>query len=117
MMILQRWRVSLAELFRQSRMRAPDKCAVACGERSWTYAEVDRVTDNIAIHLLEVGLECGDRIALHLANGAELAFSYLACFKAGCIAVPINTRLKHPEIDYILRHCGTACYIGQPDLF
>ena len=109
--------MSLAELFRQSRIRTPDHVAVACGERSWTYAEVDRITDDIAIHLLEAGLECGDRIALHFSNSPELAFSYLGCFKAGCIAVPINTRLKYPEIDYILRHSGAACYIGQQELF
>jgi long-chain acyl-CoA synthetase len=109
--------MSLAELFRQSRIRTPDKIAVACGERSWTYAELDRITDDIAINLLKTGLECGDRIALHFANSAELAFSYLGCFKAGCVAVPINTRLKYPEIDYVLRHCGAASYIGQPDLF
>lgn len=109
--------MSLAELFQQSRIRTPDRVAVACGERSWTYAEVDRITDSIAIHLLEAGLECGDRIALHFSNSPELAFSYLGCFKAGCVAVPINTRLKYPEIDYILRHSGAACYLGQPDLF
>ena len=109
--------MSLAELFRQSRIRTPEKIAVACGERSWTYAELDRITDDIATQLLKTGLECGDRIALHFANSVELAFSYLGCFKAGCIAVPINTRLKYPEIDYILRHCGAACYVGQSDLF
>jgi long-chain acyl-CoA synthetase len=109
--------VSLTDLFRQTRNRIPDKIAVACGEQSWSYTEVDRITDAIAIHLLEAGLEPGDRIALHFTNSAELAFSYLACFKAGCIAVPINVRLKYPEIDYILRHSGAACYLGQPDLF
>jgi acyl-CoA synthetase (AMP-forming)/AMP-acid ligase II len=109
--------VSLAEAFRQSRIRTPGKIAVACGEQSWSYAEVDRITDVIAIHLLEAAMEPGDRVALHFANSAELAFSYLACFKAGFTAVPINTRLKYPEIDYILRHSGAACYIGQPDLF
>ena len=109
--------MSLAELLRRSRIRTPDKIAVACGERSWTYGEVDRTTDDIAVHLIEAGLERGDRIALHFANSAEFAFSYLGCFKAGCIAVPVNTRLKYAEIDYILRHSGAACYIGQADLF
>lgn len=109
--------MSLIETFRRSRVRTPDKVAVACGEQSWTYAELDRVTDNIAINLLEAGIERGDRVALHLMNGPELAFSYLGCLKAGFIAVPINVRLKGLEIDYILRHSGAICYVGQPDLF
>jgi long-chain acyl-CoA synthetase len=109
--------MSLIETFRRSRARTPDKVAVACGEQSWTYAELDRVTDNLAVNLLEAGIERGDRVALHLMNGPELAFSYLGCLKAGCIAVPINVRLKSLEIDYILRHSGAVCYVGQPDLF
>jgi len=31
--------------------------------------------------------------------------------------VPINTRLKAPEIDYVLRHSEARGYIGQRDLF
>ena len=41
----------------------------------------------------------------------------LGCLKAGCVLVPVNTRLKGREIDYILRHSGSACYLGQPDLY
>ena len=86
------------------------------GRQSWTYAEFDALTHNVATNLLAAGLESGDRIALHLLNGPELAIAYFGCLKAGGIVVPINTRLKGPEIDYILRHSGSACYIGQPDL-
>ena len=91
--------------------------AIAYGERSWTYAEFDDITDSVAQNLLAAGLEPGDRIAIHLLNGPELAFAGFGCLKAGCTAVPINTRLKGPEIDYILRHTGSACYVGEPELY
>jgi long-chain acyl-CoA synthetase len=58
-----------------------------------------------------------DRVAIHLANGIDIIAAYYACFKAGLIAVPINTRLKAPEIDYVLRHSEARAYIGQRDLF
>jgi acyl-CoA synthetase (AMP-forming)/AMP-acid ligase II len=86
-------------------------------DQSWTYAEFDRLSDNIAANLLAAGLEPGDRIALHLANGPDLALGYFGCLRAGCIAVPVNIRLKGREVDYILRHSGSACYLGQPDLY
>jgi len=100
-----------------SRSRSPEKLAIVCGEHSWTYAEVDLLTDKLAANLLIAGVRQGDRIAFHLANGLELAIGYIACFKAGGIVVPINTRLKGPEIDYILRHSGSMCYIGQPEFY
>jgi long-chain acyl-CoA synthetase len=109
--------MSLIAAFNRSRTRNPQKPAIVFGEQSWTYAELDEVTDNIAGNLLAAGLEPRDRIAFHLLNGPELALGCFACLKAGCIAVPINTRLKGPEIDYILRHSGSACYVGQPDLY
>jgi long-chain acyl-CoA synthetase len=109
--------MNLIQAFRQSLIRAPGKVAITCDEQSWTYAELDRITDNIALNFLAADMEPGDRIALHFLNGPELAFAYLGCLKAGCIAVPINVRLKGIEIDYILRHSGAVCYVGQPDLF
>src|ERR1700761_3783878 len=109
--------MSLNAGLNRSRTRNPEKLAIVYGERSWTYAEFDELTTNIASNLLAAGLEPGDRVAFHLMNGPELALGYYGCLKAGGIAVPINTRLKGPEIDYILRHSGSACYVGQPDLY
>jgi long-chain acyl-CoA synthetase len=101
----------------RSRTRNPQKLAIIFGERSWSYAELDELTDKLAANLLNAGVQRGDRIAFHLVNGPELAMGYIACLKTGGIAVPINARLKGPEIDYILRHSGSMCYIGQPDLY
>jgi long-chain acyl-CoA synthetase len=109
--------VSLTAALKNSRIQSPEKVAIAFGEQSWTYAEFDDITDNVAGNFLAAGLEPGDRIALHLLNGPEFAFASFGCLKAGCIAVPINTRLKGREIDYVLRHSGSACYVGQPELY
>lgn len=101
----------------RSTKRNPGKVAIAFEEQSWTYSEFDRLTDNLARNLLAAGIEPEDRVALHLRNRPEFAFAFVGCLKAGCIAVPVNPRLKGPEIDYILRHSGSACYVGQPDLY
>src|SRR5581483_427400 len=66
--------------------------------------------------LESVGVNRGDCVALHLSNGVEIVVAYFACFKRGAIALPINTRFKSQEIDYVLRHAGAVAYIGQPDL-
>jgi long-chain acyl-CoA synthetase len=109
--------MSIPTEIEQSWRRNPEKIAIAFGEQSWSYAEFDGLTDNIAANFQTAGLEPGDRIAFHLLNGPELALAYIGCLKAGCIAVPVNTRLKGPEIDYILRHSGSVCYVGQPELY
>lgn len=107
----------LVSALKHASVRNPEKPAVTFGEESWTYSEFDRLTDHIAGNVLAAGIEPGDRVALHLLNGPELALSCIGCLKAGCTVVPINTRLKGQEIDYILRQSGSVFYIGQPDLY
>src|SRR5438128_2562108 len=72
-------------------------------------AEIPRV--------LALGLGAGDRVALHFTNGLEIVLGYYACFKIGAVAVPLNVRLKGPELEYVLHHCGARLYLGQSDLF
>jgi long-chain acyl-CoA synthetase len=88
------------------------------GERSaMSYAEFNLKAQAVAHDLLAFGAEPGSRIALHMRNGTAIAVCYFACFYAGMIAVPINTRMKAPEIDYVLEHSGASIYIGQNQLF
>ena len=74
--------MSLLKPFQDWRARNPAKVAVAFGERSWTYAEFDRLTDNVARNILAAGAEPGDRIALHLLNGPESTLANIGCLKA-----------------------------------
>ncbi|MCU1293583.1 MAG: long-chain-fatty-acid-CoA ligase [Bryobacterales bacterium] len=89
--------MSLTAALKRSRISGSDKTAIAFGDQSWTYAEFDEITDTIAANLVAAGLEPGDRVAFHLLNGPELALGYLGCLKAGCVVVPVNTRLKGPR--------------------
>ncbi len=93
-----------------------DKLAVVCGDTKLTYAKFAAQAENVAHAWLRQGLRPGDRIALHLRNGSELAICYYACYAAGFVAVPINNRLTAEEIAYVLDHSGAQTYITQPDL-
>lgn len=103
-------------MLRQSAARSPQKPAVICGDRVVTYQELDRSTDALARRLLAEGLEPGDRVAIHWCNSVEVVNLYFACFKAGLIAVPVNNRLKAPEIAYVLGHSKAKLCFSQPEL-
>jgi long-chain acyl-CoA synthetase len=107
----------LISALKDSSARNQAKVAIAFGEKSFTYCEMDRLTDNIASNLRGHGIEPGDRAAIHLLNGPELALTIIGCLKAGAVAVPLNALLRGREIDYILRHSGSIAYIGQPELY
>jgi acyl-CoA synthetase (AMP-forming)/AMP-acid ligase II len=109
--------MALGEALRQGRERHPEKPALLFEEQSWTYTQSDAITDRIAASLLRQDVRPGDRVALLFTNCPELAFGYYACFKIGAVAVPLNVRLKGPELEYVLNHCGARILIGQDDLF
>jgi long-chain acyl-CoA synthetase len=109
--------MALADAVRHARARQPEKHALIVGERRWSYEQLDEITDRIGAALLRRGLRPGDRVALHFANSAELVFCYYACFKIGAVAVPLNIRLKGPELEYVINHCGARFFLGQEDLF
>jgi long-chain acyl-CoA synthetase len=78
------------------------KEAMICGARRVTFAELDRVSTEIAIALQGLGLTTGDRVGLYMPNCVEFAFAFFGIVKAGGIAVPINLRLAPPEVAFML---------------
>ncbi len=109
--------MTLGSFLGDERTHHPEKTALIFAEQTWTYAEVDTLTDRLATNLLAQGLKPGDRVALHMSNCPELVFSYYGCFKVGAIAVPINERMGPSEIEYFLQHSEARFYIGEPDLY
>jgi long-chain acyl-CoA synthetase len=107
---------NLGTLLRRSAARSPHKPAIVCGHRVVFYEALDRSTDALAHWLLREGLQAGDRVAIYWCNSVEAVNLYFACFKAGLIAVPVNNRLKAPEIAYVLRHSGAKLCFSQPEL-
>jgi len=108
--------MNLGQMLRHSAARSPQKPAVICGDQIISYEALDQSTDVLARWLLGKGLQTGDRVAIHWCNSVEVVNLYFACFKTGLIAVPVNNRLKAPEIAYILGHSKAKLCFSQPDL-
>src|SRR6516164_7364922 len=108
--------MDLGSVLRHSAARSARKAAVICDDQIVSYEALDRSTDALARWLLREGLGTGDRVALHWCNSVEMVNLYFACFKSGLIAVPVNNRLKAPEIAYILQHSKAKLCFSQPGL-
>ena len=92
----------------------PHKTALIDADGSITYEEFDRTTTVLAHWFLSQGLRPGDRVAIHWPNSIPTAQLYFAAFKAGIVAVPINLRLKSPEVSYVLSHAQPALCFSEP---
>ena len=82
--------------------RAPEEVAIVSADRELSWRELDRASADLAGGYRRMGLESGDRIASLMPNRVDLVVHYLACFRAGVIATPLNYRYTAREIDHAL---------------
>ena len=83
----------------------------------WTWERLTHEVNRVAGGLIRLGIQPGDRVALHMANLPELVVAYLACFQVGAIAAPLNIRLKKPELEPLLQRLRPSLYVGQAGLY
>ena len=79
-----------------------DRLAVVSSGPRWTWRQLEELSGRLAGNLLGLGLEPGDRVASFMPNRPALILFYLACFRAGLVATPLNYRYMAPEIDHAL---------------
>ena len=62
------------------------------------------------------GVERGDRVAIRLPNGLDWVLAFWGAQLAGAVAVPVNTRFKESEAQYVIDDSGAAYVFGAlPD--
>jgi long-chain acyl-CoA synthetase len=101
----------LDALFRDTVARHAAREALVADGRRISYAELDRLVDRRAGNLAQRGIEPGERVGLLLGNCPEFLVAVLACARLGAVAMPIGTRQKGPELEYLLNDSGAAALI------
>ena len=103
---------SLAEEFRVVFERHADRVALIDRDKSITYAELDRLSTNLALHLLDAGFVPLDRVVVQLPNVAEFVILYFALQKIGCIPIAALVTHRYAEISQFVQFSGAkACVI------
>jgi len=67
-----------------------------------TYEGLNEKVDQLARGMLELGIAKGDKVGLWMPNIPEWVVSYFAIARIGAVVVPMNTRYKTHEVEYIL---------------
>ncbi|AIG79241.1 Hypothetical protein AJAP_32135 [Amycolatopsis japonica] len=117
--VVERWNATgeatsgttVPELFRRRVAESPDAVAVVDGERTLSYAELDRESDGLAGYLASRGVRRGDRVGVVMERGADLLVALLAIWKAGAAQVPVNVDYPAERIERMLADSGAALAI------
>lgn len=94
----------------------PDREAlveVASGRR-WTWAELNRDVDALAVGLVRAGIGKGDRVGIWSPNCAEWTLTQYATAKVGAVLVNVNPAYRTHELAYALNQSGTKLLVSAP---
>jgi fatty-acyl-CoA synthase len=94
----------------------PDKVAIVHGDRRYTYQQFEERVNRLSSRLRDAGLQKGDRVAFLAPNIPQLLEAHYAVPDAGCVLVPMNTRLGSDEVGYILEHSGAKMLFVDAEL-
>jgi 2,3-dihydroxybenzoate-AMP ligase len=102
---------SLAQEYRIAFDKFEKRVALLDRDGSITYGELDRMSDNLALNLLEIGFHPLDRVVLQLPNVSEFVVLYLALQKIG--GIPIAALMPHrfAEISQFVELSGAAACV------
>lgn len=105
--------------------RSPDKLALTAlqvdmGEGGtttrFTYRELGRMADRIAVGLARLGVGRNDVVACQLPNWWQFTLTYLACSRLGAVMNPLMHIFRERELSFMLRH-GAAKVLIVPARF
>ena len=94
--------VSIPVSFAEQVARVPEAVAISCGERSWTYRELDEAANRLANLLAAQGASPGQRVALLFSRSAEAIVAMVAVLKTGAAYLPIDPALPAARIGFML---------------
>ncbi|MGW4759041.1 non-ribosomal peptide synthetase [Streptomyces chartreusis] len=102
------------ELF-EERVRAhPDAIAVVCGERRWTYRELNARANRLARALSARGLRREGVVAVVMERDLDWAAAVLAVLKAGGVYLPVEPHFPAERIATMLSRAGCRLVLTEP---
>jgi crotonobetaine/carnitine-CoA ligase len=92
---------------------APSKVFLDFLGETCTFADVDRLSDELALGLLDLGVEPGQPVASILDNTIDAVTVWLAVNKIGAISAPVNTAFRGAFLRAQLADCTARVVIAE----
>ena len=95
-----------------ARRYGPREALTFEGQR-WTFQELQEQVDRTARALIHLGVRPGDKMSLWMPNRPEWLYILFAAAKIGAVLVPINTRFRTNDLEYVVRQSDSSTLIIQ----
>ena len=107
---------TVIDLFREQMRRVPENRAVVFGEKTFTYRELDKLTDALAAHLVKKGIGSGSVVGIIVRRGLMMPVGALGVLKAGAAYLPLDPSYPSERLEFMLADAGADIVIGDAEL-
>ncbi len=104
-------KVTLGNLVDQAAHRFGAKEALYFEGQRWTFAQLKQDIDRAARGLLQLGIQPGEKVSLWMPNRPEWVHILFALAKIGAVLVPVNTRFRTSDLEYVVLQSDSTTLI------
>ena len=108
--------ISLHQLFKRQAEQYPDQPALVFKGQKMSYRELDHRSDEVASHLIQLGIQQEDFIALYLERSFEIIIGILGILKAGAAYVPIDVDYPKDRMAFMVEDAQAKVILAQRHL-
>src|SRR6202023_3150063 len=103
-------------LFEEQAARTPDAVALVYEDGELSYGELNDRANRLAHHLLALGVQPDDRVALCVERGFAMVVALLAVLKAGGAYVPLDPAYPQERLRFMLEDSAPVALLTQVHL-
>lgn len=107
--------IHIADILEAMADSIPDRLAIVTMSNEYTYREIDERSTRLANHLVALGVQPGDHVAVHSANRIEWVDAFYGCLKARAVPININYKYLHNELAYVYDNADCVAAIVAPE--
>ena len=102
-------------LFEAQAQAHPQRVAAVEGQAQLSYGELNTRANQLARHLLELGLQPGDRVAILLPRSLDLLVSQLAVCKCAAAYVPLDINAPAQRQAFMVEDSASVLLLSRSD--
>jgi amino acid adenylation domain-containing protein/non-ribosomal peptide synthase protein (TIGR01720 family) len=103
------------EIIREQAMRRPDALAIDAWDASFTFAELDQLSEQLSVHLSSLGVGPEVLVPFCMDKSAWVTVATLATLKAGGACVALNPAHPIDRLQVILRETAAQIVLVGPE--
>ncbi|KAB0570175.1 non-ribosomal peptide synthetase [Pseudomonas palleroniana] len=106
---------TVQRLFEAQAQARPDAVAARHGEHGLSYADLNTRANRLAHHLLGLGVQPGEPVAMLLPRSLDLLVCQLAILKCAAAYVPLDLNAPAERQDFMLQDSGATWLLTRSD--